>query len=34
VHPSAVLRSRIAGDYDAAYAGFVADLGKLKRPPA
>jgi uracil-DNA glycosylase len=33
VHPSAVLRSRIAGDYDAAYAGFVADLAKLKRLP-
>jgi DNA polymerase len=33
VHPSAVLRSRIAGDYDAAYAAFVADLGKLKRLP-
>ena len=33
VHPSAVLRSRIAGDYDEAYAGFVADLAKLKRLP-
>ena len=33
VHPSAVLRSRIAGDYDAAYADFVADLKKLKRLP-
>ena len=33
VHPSAVLRSRIAGDYDATYAGFVADLRKLKRLP-
>jgi DNA polymerase len=33
VHPSAVLRSRIAGDYEATYAGFVADLAKLKRLP-
>jgi uracil-DNA glycosylase family protein len=33
VHPSAVLRSRIAGDYDAVYASFVADLAKLKRLP-
>lgn len=33
VHPSAVLRSRIAGDYEASYAAFVADLAKLKRLP-
>jgi len=33
VHPSAVLRARIASDYAAAYAGFVADLAKLKRLP-
>jgi hypothetical protein len=28
-----VLRARIAGDYETAYAGFVADLAKLKRLP-
>lgn len=33
VHPSAVLRSRIAGDYDAVYAGFLADLERLRRLP-
>jgi uracil-DNA glycosylase len=33
VHPSAVLRSRIAGDYDATYRAFVADLRKLRRLP-
>ena len=34
VHPSAVLRARIGGGYDAAYKAFVDDLAKLKRPPA
>jgi uracil-DNA glycosylase len=34
VHPSAVLRARIAGSYDEAYRAFVADLRKLKRLPA
>ena len=33
VHPSAVLRSRISGSFDEAYAAFVADLKRLKRPP-
>jgi len=33
VHPSAVLRARIAGSYDAAYAAFVADLEQIKRLP-
>lgn len=33
VHPSAVTRSRIGGGYDEAYAGFVADLKKMKRLP-
>jgi DNA polymerase len=32
-HPSAVLRARIGGGYDAAYAALVADLGKLRRLP-
>jgi DNA polymerase len=34
IHPSAVLRARIAGTYDATYRDFVADLRKLKRLPA
>jgi uracil-DNA glycosylase len=33
VHPSAVLRARIAGAYEEAYRAFVADLRKLKRLP-
>lgn len=33
VHPSSVIRSRIGGGYDEAYAGFVADLKKMKRLP-
>jgi uracil-DNA glycosylase family protein len=33
VHPSFVLRSRIGGDYEATYAGFIADLKKLRHPP-
>ncbi len=33
VHPAAVLRARLAGDYDAAYGAFVADLAKLRRLP-
>ena len=33
IHPSAVLRARIAGSFDAVYDSFVADLAKLKRPP-
>jgi DNA polymerase len=32
-HPSAVLRARIAGGYDAAYGALVADLAKLRRLP-
>jgi DNA polymerase len=34
VHPSAVLRARIAGSFGEAYDAFVADLAKLKRLPA
>ena len=34
VHPSAVLRARIAGSFDEAYDAFIADLTKLKRLPA
>ena len=34
VHPSSVLRAHIAGDFDATYAQFVADLRKLRRLPA
>jgi DNA polymerase len=34
VHPSAVLRARIAGSYDQAYDAFVADLAHLKQLPA
>jgi len=34
VHPAFVLRSRIGGDYAATYAGLVADLKRLRRPPA
>ncbi|HJT98692.1 MAG TPA: UdgX family uracil-DNA binding protein, partial [Rhodanobacteraceae bacterium] len=33
VHPSAVLRARIAGSYDEAYAAFVADLSRLRKLP-
>ena len=33
VHPSFVLRSRIASGYEAAYAEFVADLRLLQRLP-
>lgn len=33
VHPSFVIRSRIGGGYEAAYAGFVADLRKLHATP-
>jgi uracil-DNA glycosylase len=33
-HPSAVLRARAAGSYEAAYAAFVGDLRRLKRLPA
>ncbi len=33
VHPSFVIRSRIGGGYEAAYADFVADLKRLKRLP-
>ncbi|HVV98098.1 MAG TPA: UdgX family uracil-DNA binding protein [Rhodanobacteraceae bacterium] len=33
VHPSAVLRARIGGGYDAAYEALVADLTKLRRLP-
>ncbi|HKE49783.1 MAG TPA: UdgX family uracil-DNA binding protein [Rhodanobacteraceae bacterium] len=33
-HPSAVLRARIGGGYDAAYRALVADLGMLERLPA
>lgn len=33
VHPSSVIRSRMGGGYDEAYAGFVADLKKMKRLP-
>ena len=33
VHPSSVIRARIGGGYDEAYAGFVADLKKMKRLP-
>jgi uracil-DNA glycosylase family protein len=33
VHPSAVLRARIAGSYDEAYDAFVGDLAQLKRLP-
>jgi DNA polymerase len=33
VHPSFVLRSRIGGGYDEAYAAFVADLRQLRHPP-
>jgi len=33
VHPSYVLRSRIAGGFDDTYAGFVADLKQLRRLP-
>lgn len=32
-HPSAVLRARIGGGYDAAYDALVADLAKLRRLP-
>jgi DNA polymerase len=32
-HPSAVLRARIGGGYDAAYEALVADLSKLRRLP-
>ena len=33
VHPSFVIRSRIGGGFDEAYARFVADLKRMKRPP-
>ena len=33
VHPSFVIRSRIGGGFDDAYAGFVADLKQMKRLP-
>jgi DNA polymerase len=33
VHPSFVIRSRIGGDFDEAYAAFVDDLKRMKRPP-
>jgi DNA polymerase len=33
VHPSAVIRSRIGGNYDEAYSAFVADLKKMKKVP-
>jgi len=33
VHPAFVLRSRIGGGFDAAYADFVADLRKLRKAP-
>lgn len=33
VHPSFVIRSRIGGGYESAYAGFVADLKHMKRLP-
>jgi uracil-DNA glycosylase family protein len=33
VHPSFVIRSRIGGGFDEAYAGFVADLKKIRQLP-
>ena len=33
VHPSFVLRSRIGGEYDAAYRAFLSDLGALTQLP-
>jgi len=33
VHPSYVLRSRIAGGFEDTYAAFVADLKQVRRPP-
>ncbi|HEY0180016.1 MAG TPA: UdgX family uracil-DNA binding protein [Dokdonella sp.] len=34
VHPSFVLRSRIGGGYEETYRAFVADLARVRRPPA
>jgi DNA polymerase len=33
VHPSFVIRSRIGGGFDVAYAEFVADLKHMRRLP-